>query len=274
MQGLEAINAANGWAMAYTGAAIVVTGLAVLALIISQLHRIVVMMEKPDDQKATAPAAPAESPAMGIDELDLMDSENAAAAYQQLTQDLEEPFPLASLYALTKAHDLPHSHLTIKGLRENGLLVARGEGLFGWKGAEVAETEPPEALQPEPALPDPPAAPEAPAPAPPEPTAPAAAPEPATASSESVEPETDPVPAAPAPAEDLGGTPLIAPMPGMIVRYEKSQGDAVSEGETVVVLEAMKMENALPAPVSGTITSIGFASGDSVPKEAVLCVIG
>jgi oxaloacetate decarboxylase alpha subunit/pyruvate carboxylase subunit B len=96
----------------------------------------------------------------------------------------------------------------------------------------------------------PPAAPAAPAPAP----APAAAPE-------------------PAPAADVEGTPLTAPMPGMIVRYEKQVGDAVSEGETVVVLEAMKMENALPSPVSGTVKAINFSSGDSVAKGEVLCVI-
>ena len=63
-------------------------------------------------------------------------------------------------------------------------------------------------------------------------------------------------------------------MPGMIVNYEKKVGDTVSEGETVVILEAMKMENALPAPASGTIQAIGFASGDSVAKGDVLCVIG
>ena len=50
--------------------------------------------------------------------------------------------------------------------------------------------------------------------------------------------------------------------------------DAVSQGETVVVLEAMKMENALPAPASGTIKAINFSSGDSVAKGDVLCVIG
>ncbi|MBW2251015.1 MAG: acetyl-CoA carboxylase biotin carboxyl carrier protein subunit, partial [Deltaproteobacteria bacterium] len=61
---------------------------------------------------------------------------------------------------------------------------------------------------------------------------------------------------------------------GMIVKYEKQVGDAVSEGETVVVLEAMKMENALPAPASGTIKAINFSSGDSVKKNDVLCVIG
>jgi len=42
----------------------------------------------------------------------------------------------------------------------------------------------------------------------------------------------------------------------------------------VVILEAMKMENALPAPASGTIKAINFSSGDSVAKGAVLCVIG
>jgi oxaloacetate decarboxylase alpha subunit/pyruvate carboxylase subunit B len=63
-------------------------------------------------------------------------------------------------------------------------------------------------------------------------------------------------------------------MPGMIVKYQKSVGDAAVEGETVVVLEAMKMENALPAPVGGTIKAVNFASGDSVQKNDVLAVIG
>ncbi|MDM8522373.1 pyruvate carboxylase subunit B [Desulfococcaceae bacterium HSG8] len=81
--------------------------------------------------------------------------------------------------------------------------------------------------------------------------------------------------AAPAPkAADVDGTPLAAPMPGMIVKYEKKVGDAVNEGETIVVLEAMKMENALPSPASGTVKAINFDSGDSVAKGDVLCVVG
>jgi oxaloacetate decarboxylase alpha subunit/pyruvate carboxylase subunit B len=63
-------------------------------------------------------------------------------------------------------------------------------------------------------------------------------------------------------------------MPGMIVSYAKQVGDAVDEGETVVVLEAMKMENALPAPVGGTVKAINYSSGDSVAKGDVLLVIG
>lgn len=99
-----------------------------------------------------------------------------------------------------------------------------------------------------------------------------AAPKPAQAAAPAAPPAKA---AAPAPeAASVDGTPINAPMPGMIVRYEKNVGDAVSKGETVVILEAMKMENALTAPVDGTIKAINFKSSDSVPKGAVLCVIG
>jgi oxaloacetate decarboxylase alpha subunit/pyruvate carboxylase subunit B len=101
------------------------------------------------------------------------------------------------------------------------------------------------------------------------PAAPAAAPaakKPPPAEAKEAKPE--------APAAAVEGTPVTAPMPGMIVKYEKKVGDAISQGETVVVLEAMKMENALPAPASGTIKSVNFSSGDSVAKGDVLAVIG
>jgi len=122
--------------------------------------------------------------------------------------------------------------------------------------APAAPPAPPVAKAPEPPKP-------VAAPPPPRPAAPPAPPKPAA-------------PARPAPAAEakaVDGTPLTAPMPGMIVSYEKQVGDAVTEGETVVILEAMKMENALPAPVNGTIKSINFSSGDSVAKNDVLCII-
>ncbi|MGD8250879.1 MAG: pyruvate carboxylase subunit B, partial [Desulfobacterales bacterium] len=106
----------------------------------------------------------------------------------------------------------------------------------------------------------------------PAPAAAAAPPSPAPAApTAKAEP---PKPAAPAPAADTDGTPLSAPMPGMIVKFEKKVGDSVEKGETVLVLEAMKMENALPAPVSGTVKAVNYGSGDSVPKNAVLAIIG
>jgi pyruvate carboxylase subunit B len=102
----------------------------------------------------------------------------------------------------------------------------------------------------------------------------AAAPAPAAEAPAAEKKAEAPAPAAPAVEEAPAGTPMTAPMPGMIVRFEKKVGDAVTEGETVLVLEAMKMENALPAPVSGTVKSIHFESGDSVAKGDVMCVIG
>ena len=97
--------------------------------------------------------------------------------------------------------------------------------------------------------------------APPPPVVPAAAPPVA-------EPEATP-PEAPA----ASGTPMLAPMPGLIIRYEKKLGDSISEGDAVVVLEALKMENALRAPASGIIKAINYKSGDTVSKNDVLCVI-
>jgi oxaloacetate decarboxylase alpha subunit/pyruvate carboxylase subunit B len=104
------------------------------------------------------------------------------------------------------------------------------------------------------------------------PVAPAAAPAAAKAPAAEAKKAKPEAPAA-APAETVEGTPVTAPMPGMIIKYEKNVGDAVSQGETVVVLEAMKMENALPAPASGTVKSVSFSSGDSVAKGDVLAVI-
>jgi len=105
------------------------------------------------------------------------------------------------------------------------------------------------------------------------PAAALAAKKPQAAEAKETKPEAEA--AAPAAAgEAVEGTPVTAPMPGMIVKYEKEIGDSISQGETVVVLEAMKMENALPAPASGTIKSVNFSSGDSVAKGDVLAVIG
>ncbi|MBI4642708.1 MAG: pyruvate carboxylase subunit B [Deltaproteobacteria bacterium] len=98
----------------------------------------------------------------------------------------------------------------------------------------------------------------------------AAAPRPAAA------PAAAPRPAAAAPAAELaaGEVPLRAPMPGMIISYSVKVGDKVATGDLVCVLEAMKMQNSLPAPASGTIKAINFEPGASVAKDAIILVIG
>lgn len=103
----------------------------------------------------------------------------------------------------------------------------------------------------------------------------AAAPAPKAAAPAAPAPAVKAAPvAAPAPvAADAGGTPIKAPMPGLIIRFNKNVGDAVTKGEPVVVLEAMKMENALVAPCDGVLKAINCKSGDTVAKGATLCVV-
>ncbi|OHD75113.1 MAG: carboxylase [Spirochaetes bacterium RBG_16_67_19] len=73
---------------------------------------------------------------------------------------------------------------------------------------------------------------------------------------------TAPPPAGPTPAGAL----VTAPLPGMVVGYKKRAGETVRTGETVVVLEAMKMHNNIEAPCDGTLAELHCREGDSVPK--------
>jgi hypothetical protein len=122
----ELITANNGWAMALAGALIVMTGLSVLSFIISQLHRLVALVEK----KEAAPKAadPDRIPEIFPDSL-----EDVAALYEPLVKQLPESFGLEALYGLTRENNYPHPHLTIRSFREAGILIARGEGQYSWK---------------------------------------------------------------------------------------------------------------------------------------------
>jgi pyruvate carboxylase subunit B len=71
-----------------------------------------------------------------------------------------------------------------------------------------------------------------------------------------------------------GETAVLAPMPGLIIKFERKVGDEVNEGDNVVTLEAMKMQMAITAPVAGTIKLLNFKPGESVEKNAILAIIG
>ena len=82
-------------------------------------------------------------------------------------------------------------------------------------------------------------------------------------------------PAAPkaAPAGAQGGIKVEAPMPGTVVDVKRKVGDKVKNGDDIVIVEAMKMENAIPAPCDGTIASINVSKGDSVNTGTVIATI-
>lgn len=93
-------------------------------------------------------------------------------------------------------------------------------------------------------------------------TAPAAAPAPVAAPS-----------AAPA-ASLAAGEPVKAPMPGVVLKVQVQQGQAVKAGQVLVILEAMKMENEIMAPCDGAVTSVSVTKGAAVESGTLLCTIG
>ena len=84
-----------------------------------------------------------------------------------------------------------------------------------------------------------------------------------------------PVAAAPAPAAVAAGdTPLTAPMPGKVSKIVAKAGDAVKKGDVVLMLEAMKMQNEIAAPVDGTVKSINVDVNENVKPGQIMAVIG
>ena len=96
-------------------------------------------------------------------------------------------------------------------------------------------------------------------------SAPAAAPAPVAA----------PAPAAPAaPAAPVAGEAVKAPMPGNILKVNVSAGQTVKEGQVLLVLEAMKMENEIMAPKTGTVAQVLVQKGSTVSTGDTMVVLG
>lgn len=77
----------------------------------------------------------------------------------------------------------------------------------------------------------------------------------------------------PTPAATGAGT-VVAPLPGKILRVVVKVGDEVAVGDTIAVLEAMKMENNVPAPTSGKVTAVHVAAGVDVAQNQAIAEIG
>jgi pyruvate carboxylase subunit B len=71
-------------------------------------------------------------------------------------------------------------------------------------------------------------------------------------------------------AAALGPRPIVAPMPGMVVKVEVGEGDVVESGQGIVIVEAMKMENELRASGPGRVTRVHVSRGQAVEKDQVL----
>lgn len=94
----------------------------------------------------------------------------------------------------------------------------------------------------------------------------AAAPVAAPAAAQAAAPKA----AAQAPA---GGVQVTSPMPGNILAVNVKDGDAVKAGQTLMILEAMKMENEILASADGTVTGVSVQKGSTVETGTLLCTI-
>ena len=76
------------------------------------------------------------------------------------------------------------------------------------------------------------------------------------------------------PVSSGDGTPVKAALPGVVLKVQVSAGDSISEGDVLLVVEAMKMETEIKSPVSGTVNSVNVELGDKVKTGDVLVTIG
>lgn len=104
----------------------------------------------------------------------------------------------------------------------------------------------------------------------------ACTPAPAAAPAATAAPAAPAAPAAapaPAPVALSDGEPVNAPMPGNILRIDVKEGDKVKAGQTLLILEAMKMENEIAAPKDGTVVQIATSKGAVVETGTPLIVL-
>ena len=95
-----------------------------------------------------------------------------------------------------------------------------------------------------------------------------------TSAAPAAAPATEATPAPAAKGAAGAGTPVKAPLPGVVTKVLVAAGQAVKKGDTVLVLEAMKMENNITAECDGSVTGICVAAGDSVMEGTTLLTIG
>ncbi len=83
-------------------------------------------------------------------------------------------------------------------------------------------------------------------------------------------PAAAPVQPAAAPAASGGANTIVSPMPGTVLDLKVKEGDSVSVGQVVVILEAMKMETEIVSEFAGTVAAIRVKKGDTVDTDTVL----
>jgi len=137
--GLDNILINHGFSQALLGISIVMIGLIILAVAISQIHKLVELWENRSPKTPPESKTPSLGTATTVDNITLniplqcpADISQTAALYKPLVDQMGTPFELKELYQRAMLFDLPHPHITLKCLREAGILSPQGDGMFRW----------------------------------------------------------------------------------------------------------------------------------------------
>jgi hypothetical protein len=132
LYGLEAISAANGWAMSIVGVSIVFSGLVVLSFVISKLKTFIGFFEKVKKSLISCKNQGKNSEGIDFSGEWPSDLQEQAKLYQPIINNLGPSFELKKLYLIAEKNNAPHPHLTITQFRSAGILVSQNDGIFSW----------------------------------------------------------------------------------------------------------------------------------------------
>jgi hypothetical protein len=137
--GFAAISNANGWAIAIAGALIVMSGLTVLATVISQLPRLTSWLEQQaETRRRRKSELPPAEPVQRVEDRTppraSLDPAELVSRFKPLAAALGDRFELQALYRAAREEDCPHPHLSIRNLIGAGVLKPAGDGTYCWNG--------------------------------------------------------------------------------------------------------------------------------------------
>lgn len=128
MYGLEAIATHNGWAISVVGVTIVFTGLVLLSIAISQLHKLLDLWENRDELKERWAERKRQEPIVSFTDK----QKEAARQYQLLARTLDDTFSLPRLLKMAQISGLELPHSNLANLIGSGIISADGKGYYFW----------------------------------------------------------------------------------------------------------------------------------------------
>lgn len=139
MNGLEAISSANGWAIAFVGITIVFTGLVLLALFISQLHRLIKAWDERCEytQRIVGKWKKRKDPLEAQEKASQYSVLETARQAKVIIQFLGEPFSLSHLLEIAKSCDMYRPHSSINDLVCHEYILPDGRGFFRWNSEKT-----------------------------------------------------------------------------------------------------------------------------------------